>query len=134
MDYIQFKTAIKRLEEMLEAYRSGEERKAIDQEAIQDSLVKRFEYTLEVAWKTCKRHLEKEGFSEAATGSPKSIMRLAFSTGLIADSQNWLDYINLRQDTSHDYSERKAEGVLNRISDFYTDVVVLYQALTKENL
>ena len=56
MDYIQLKTAIKRYDEMLEAFRHNDQRPPLEQEAVQDSLIKRFEYTLEVALKTCKRH------------------------------------------------------------------------------
>ena len=132
MDYVQLKTAIKKFEEMLEAYRSNDSRQALEQEAIQDSLVKRFEYTLEVAWKICKRHLEEEGFTEAATGSPKSIMRLALEAGLITDLESWLGYIDVRQNTSHDYSEDKR--VLGIAEDFYRDVLRLYQAMAKEGL
>jgi len=50
---------------------------------VQDSRIKRFEYTLEIAWKICKKHLEEEGFTEAAAGSPKSIIRLAAERNLI---------------------------------------------------
>ena len=130
MDYIQLETAIKRFEEMLEAYRGNDERQPLEQEAIQDSLIKRFEYTLEVAWKACKRHLEEEGFTEATTGSPKSIMRLALEAGLITDLEGWLGYIDFRQNTSHDYSEDKAERALDIAEAFYDDVIGLYQAMT----
>lgn len=54
MDYIQLKTAILRFGEMLEAYRNNIGRSPLEQEAVQESLIKRFEYTLEVAWKICK--------------------------------------------------------------------------------
>ena len=134
MDYIQLETAIKRFAEMLEAYRHNEKRKPLEQEAVQDSLVKRFEYTLEVAWKTCKRHLGEEGFMQAATGSPKDIMRLALEAGLITDLQGWLDYINVGQNTSHDYSEDKAECALDMAEAFYDDVMGLYQTMTGKNV
>ncbi|MBU4446834.1 nucleotidyltransferase substrate binding protein [bacterium] len=130
MDYIQLETAIKKFEEMLEAYRSKGDRQPLEQEAIQDSLIKRFEYTLEVVWKTCKRHLEEEGFTEATTGSPKSIMRLALEAGLIIDLEGWLSYIDVRQNYSHDYSEDKAERALDIAEAFYDDVIGLYQAMT----
>jgi nucleotidyltransferase substrate binding protein (TIGR01987 family) len=133
MDYIQLKTAINRFSEMLEAYRHNENRPPLEQEAVQDSLVKRFEYTLEVAWKTCKRHLEEEGFAEAATGSPKSIIRLAAQRNLIANPEAWFIYLQFRQDTSHDYSTDKAEAVLDTVEDFYQDVVKLYREMTGES-
>ena len=134
MDYIQLKTAIERFAEMLEAYRHNDQRPPLEQEAVQDSLIKRFEYTLEVAWKTCKRHLEEEGFAEAATGSPKSIVRLAAQRNLIANPESWFGYLQFRQDTSHDYSSDKAEVVLDITEDFYRDVVGLYQEMTGESI
>jgi nucleotidyltransferase substrate binding protein (TIGR01987 family) len=122
MDYSQLKTAIDRFGRMLEAFRHNDRRAPIEQEAVQDSLIKRFEYTLEVAWKTCKRHLEEQGFAEAATGSPKSIMRLAAQNALIDTPEPWFEYLRYRQDTSHDYSSDKAEAVLDITEDFYRDV------------
>lgn len=133
MDYTQLKTAIQRYGEMLEAYRNNAGRPPLEQEAVQDSLIKRFEYTLEVAWKTCKKHLEEEGFAEAATGSPKSIIRLAAQIDLIANPQTWFNYLQFRQDTSHDYFSDKAETVLDIAEDFCRDVVNLYRGMTGES-
>ncbi len=130
MDYIQLKTAVGRFGEMLNAYRHNAQRPPLEREAVQDSLVKRFEYTLEVAWKTCKRHHEEEGFAEAATGSPKSILRLAARRELVDDPEVWFRYLQVRQDTSHDYSTDKAEVVLDVTEDFYRDVVELYRRMT----
>ncbi len=133
MDYIQLKTAIQRYGEMLDAYRNNASRKPLEQEAVQDSLIKRFEYTLEVAWKTCKKHLEEEGFAEAATGSPKEIIRLAAQRNLISNPEAWFSYLRFRQDTSHDYSGSKSEAVLDITEDFYQDVNNLYQEMTGES-
>lgn len=133
MDYIRLKTAIDRFGEMLDAFKHNADRQPLEQEAVQDSLIKRFEYTLEVAWKTCKRHLEEEGFAEAATGSPKSIMRLAAQRNLISDPEAWFRYLQFRQDTSHDYSSDKAEAVLDVTEDFYNDVMHLYEEMTGES-
>lgn len=133
MDYTQLKTAIQRFGEMLEAYHDNAKRPPLEQEAVQDSLIKRFEYTLEVAWKTCKKHLEEEGFAEAATGSPKVIIRLAAQINLISNPETWFSYLQFRQDTSHDYSSDKAEATLDIAEDFYQDVAGLYQEMTGES-
>lgn len=131
MDFDQFKKVIRRFEEMLNAYKDDTaDRSDLEREAIQDSLVKRFEYSLEVAWKSCKRYLHEEGFAEAASGSPKSIIRLAGEASIVGSVENWIRYINARQSTSHDYSAEKADQVLAVVDDFYRDVVELYQALS----
>lgn len=132
MNYNQLKTAIERFGQMLEAYQQNEQRPPLEREAVQDSLVKRFEYTLEIAWKTCKRHLEEEGFAQAATGSPKSIVRLAAQNALISDPEAWIRYLAVRRDTLYDCSSDKAEAILDIAEVFYRDVVNLYQAITGE--
>ena len=133
MDVHQFKRAIARLEEMIHAYKdSRDDVPEVYRNAVQDSLVKRFEYTLEVAWKSCKRYLKEEGFPEAAAGSPKSIMRLAAEAGIIHGAGDWIRYIDARQSTSHDYSEAKADDLLAIVDDFYKDAVGLYRTLSGE--
>ena len=94
---------------------------------------KRFEYTLEVAWKICKKHLEEEGFAEAATGGPKLIIRLAAQRNLISEPEAWFGYLRFRQDTSHDYSSDKAEVVLDIAEGFYKNVASLYREMTGES-
>jgi nucleotidyltransferase substrate binding protein (TIGR01987 family) len=131
MAYTQLKTAIERFGEMLEAFRHNDRREPLERQAVQDSLIKRFEYTLESARKTCKRHLEEEGFAEAATGSPKSIMRLAAQRKLIADPERWFGYLRLRIDILHDYSIDKIEAILDIALDFYQDVMKLCQGMTE---
>jgi nucleotidyltransferase substrate binding protein (TIGR01987 family) len=128
------KTEIQRYGEMLDAYRNNDRCSPIEQEAVQNSLIKRFEYTLEIAWKICKKHLEEEGFAEAATGSPKSIIRLAAQRSLINNPEVWFSYLRFRHDTSHDYSGDKAEAVVDINEDFYEDVVNLYRGMTGESL
>ncbi|NDV24531.1 HI0074 family nucleotidyltransferase substrate-binding subunit [Desulfovibrio sp. JC022] len=133
MDYTQFKKAILRFEEMLRKYNEGSaDLDEITKDAVQDSLVKRFEYTLELAWKSCKRHLFEEGYVEVKTMGPKPMMRFAFTADLIANVDNWIGYINARNDTSHDYSGDKADAILDIVDDFYDDVVDLYEKISKE--
>ena len=130
MDYIQYKTAIQRLGDMLDAYRHNDQRPPLEQEAVQDSLIKRFEYTLETAWKTCKRHLEAEGFVEAKTGSPKSIIRLAAQRNLLSNPEAWFGYLQFRQDTWCNGSIHKTTAEMDTIEHFFSDVVSLYQRMT----
>ena len=130
MDYIQLKTAIERFGEMLEAFRHNDRRPPLEQEAVQDSLIKRFEYTLEVAWKTCKRHLQEEGFTEAATGSPKSIMRLAAQRELIGNPEPWFNYLQFRQHILYDCSHEKMIPIFDIAENFYEDVKKLYKGMT----
>ena len=132
MDYTQLKRALNRLNEMLHKYESSDGYEPFIVDALREATVHRFFCSLEVAWKTCKRHLSEQGFIEASTGSPKSIMRLAFSNGLIADATPWIRYIDARQNTAHDYSEEKLDAVIEVVASFFTDAVALYEKMSGE--
>lgn len=91
----------------------------IENDLLRDGLIQRFEFTFELTWKTLKVCFEDEGL--IGINSPKSILREAFSTGLIEDDELWLEILNDRNSTSHIYSERLAVEICNRIIDKYTD-------------
>ena len=132
MDYTQFKRALSRLNEMLRKYKYSDGYEPLIVDALREATVRRFFCSLEVAWKTCKRHLSEQGFLEASTGSPKSIMRLAFSNGLISDATPWIRYIDARQNTAHDYSEEQLDAVIEVVASFFTDAVALYEKMSGE--
>ena len=132
MYYTQLKRVLSRLNEMLRKYEYSDGYEPLIVDALREALAQRFEYSLEVAWKTCKRHLSEQGFLEASTGSPKSIMRLAFSNGLIADATPWIRYIDARQNTAHDYSEEQLDAVIEVVASFFTDAVALYEKMSGE--
>jgi len=72
--------------------------------------IQRFEYTLELAWKTLKAYLESEGFSVKADG-PKSIFRKAFEADLIKDGRIFFDMLEKRNMTSHIYRKSIAHEI-----------------------
>jgi len=67
-----------------------------------DIAVKRFEFTFEMAWKTCKRALDYYGFD---CKSPRECLREAFSQGLISEENIWLDMLEQRNLSAHVYDE-----------------------------
>jgi len=79
---------------------------AMDAESLNElernGLVQRFEFTLELAWKTLKDFLEERGF--AFKPSPKDTIRLAQESGYIDCAQELIDGISLRNLLAHDYS------------------------------
>ena len=132
MYYTQLKRVLSRLNEMLRKYKYSDGYEPLIVDALREATVRRFFCSLEVAWKTCKRHLSEQGFLEASTGSPKSIMRLAFSNGLISDATPWIRYIDARQNTAHDYSEEQLDAVIEVVASFFTDAVALYEKMSGE--
>lgn len=90
-----------------------------ENDLLRDGLIQRFEFTFELAWKTLKVCFEDEGL--LGINSPKSVLREAFSTGLIDDDKLWLEMLNDRNSTSHIYSESLAIEICNKIIEKYAD-------------
>jgi len=82
-----------------------------------DGLIQRFEFTFELAWKTLKAIFEDEGLY--GLNSPKTVLREAFSAGLIEDEELWLVMLNDRNSTTHIYNEKIATEICNRIIEKY---------------
>lgn len=76
-------------------------------------VIQGFEYSYELGWNTLKDFLVWQGI-EGITGSRDAI-REAFSTGLIADGQGWMQMLTDRNRTSHTYNEETAEAILLNI-------------------
>ena len=73
-----------------------------------DGVIQRFEYTIELLWKVSKKVLEENGVSAVA---PKEVIREMASIGWINNPQEYIDYIKMRNETSHSYKEDVAQAV-----------------------
>ncbi len=83
---------------------------------IRDSIIQRYEYTIELAWKTLKDYLEEEGFIDVS--SPKKVIRQALKEGYITNPV-WLKALDDRNKTSHAYNETMAQEVTDEIKIQY---------------
>jgi nucleotidyltransferase substrate binding protein (TIGR01987 family) len=69
-----------------------------------EGTVQRFEFTVELAWKTLKDFLEHSGIVlEPVT--PKNVVKQAFAARIIPDGQLWIDMLDCRNRLSHTYDE-----------------------------
>ena len=97
---------------------------------IRDSIIQRYEYTIELAWKTLKDYLEEEGFIDVS--SPKKVIRQALKEGTITDPA-WLKALDDRNKTTHAYNEAMATEVTAEIKEQYFYLLRdLYFTLKKE--
>lgn len=103
--------AIGRLEEAIE------ESKVIASSTLQDGVIQRFEFTLELSWKAMKYYLNSEGIVEAK--APRSTIRQGFIYGIIEDANIWMDMVEDRNLTTHTYSESIAHTIYVKIRDKY---------------
>jgi nucleotidyltransferase substrate binding protein (TIGR01987 family) len=116
LDFTPLRKAIVRLDEGLQRYLSEP-----DDEQIRDGLIKRFEFTYDVAHKSLRKAME------AAASNPEEVDQMSFPTlirtaweqGLISgDWNSWQVYRKQRNITSHTYDEAKALEVAMAIPDF----------------
>lgn len=91
------------------------EKHKLDKEIYRDATIQRFEFTVELFWKTLKRILENEKI-DART--PKQVLRESYQVGLINDEEYWLMMLEDRNRSSHTYSEKAAKEVYGRIKKY----------------
>ena len=104
--------------------------KTPDDEFVRDACIQRFEYTYELCHKLLRRFLEESEPADTAQLSFPSLIRLAFTRGLLAQSwDSWNDYREARNNTSHAYDEAKAAAVLKTLPAFAGEVRFLVDAL-----
>lgn len=120
-----FKNAIKRLEEVIEI---STQRPLNSFE--NDSLIKRFEFTYEMAWKLMMSYEKENGITELM-GS-KDVVRRAFAMSLIDNGEAWLEMIDDRNKTSHLYDEEMAEDVIDDILHTYYPLFLELQRKMEE--
>lgn len=93
-----------------------------DRELVVEGTIQRFEYVIELMWKTLKRALEFEGVHPK---TPRESVKEAFKIGWLDDEDEWHDMLDSRNTTSHNYlDEEMAE-------DNYDDIVHVTPILKK---
>jgi nucleotidyltransferase substrate binding protein (TIGR01987 family) len=91
-----------------------------------DGTIQRFEFALELFWKTLKRLLAEEGV-EATT--PKDTLRKAFQAGWLTDEAAWLQMLSDRNTTSHIYDEKTAKRIYSNIRQNYPEMVRVFEGV-----
>lgn len=83
-----------------------------------DGILHRFEFTFELAWKTMKDCLEDQGIV-GKIGSPREIIKEAFTAGLIENGEIWMDMMISRNELSHLYDEETSREIFDDIKEKY---------------
>ncbi|MCM2357627.1 MAG: HI0074 family nucleotidyltransferase substrate-binding subunit [Geobacteraceae bacterium] len=91
-----------------------------------DLVVKRFEFTYEMAWKAVKRYLDYVGIE---CTSPRSCFKEAFAQKIIGEDAIWLEMIEQRNLTSHVYDESEVAEILGRIVNYKNAFAGLLETL-----
>jgi len=96
----ELRKALARLEEALTLPKN---------DIVRDSVIQRFEFTVELSWKVLQKFLRAGGISEALV--PKNVFREAARLGIVTDPESWIRFVDDRNLSSHTYRESLAEQV-----------------------
>ncbi len=129
-DITNLKNRIASLKECIEAYRTNTDEKI--RGFIEDSCVKRFEFTVETSWKIMKKYLKEFYGREDKELTMNNIFRLMQGYGFIKSWEIWRAYYDARNNTSHEYNREKAAKILTVAQNLLEDAEFLYGELNKE--
>lgn len=110
-----FKVALKKLQD-IKKYKQP-----FDNVALM-GIVGLFGICFEQSWKAMKEILLIQEYMEVKTGSPKQILKVAFSAGLIKDEQAWLSALNTRSNLAHAQNSTIALEIIKLTQDVYYDM------------
>jgi nucleotidyltransferase substrate binding protein (TIGR01987 family) len=94
-----------------------------------DGTIQRFEFVIELYWKTLKRLLTWEGIQ---TQTPREALQQAYQAGWLADETAWLQMLRDRNQTSHLYNEAMAREIYEHIKQYFPEMERTYQFLQQQ--
>ena len=97
--------------------RAGEE--DIDNEFIISGIIDKFFIQFELSWKVLKELLRYEGSREARSGSPREILKAAYSVYDFINEDVWIEMLKSRNDVTHIYDGEAAKRLVNIILQKY---------------
>ncbi|MDX2084949.1 MAG: nucleotidyltransferase substrate binding protein [Candidatus Melainabacteria bacterium] len=87
-----------------------------------EGIIQRFEYTVELAWKTMKDYLESQNvLIEQIT--PRAVIKEAVAAKLVEDGQTWMNALDARNKIFHTYDFKQFEAVIQAIETGYLAVI-----------
>ncbi len=114
----QFESALTRFREVMTAPKN---------DIVRDSAIQRFEFTLDLSWKMIKAFLEEK--KGVVCASPKECFREAYRQGLIEYSDEWIKFVDMRNETVHTYKEKVAEKIYAHLATALKHFEILLMAI-----
>jgi nucleotidyltransferase substrate binding protein (TIGR01987 family) len=94
-------------------------------EVIGIAVIKAYEFSFELSWKTLKDLLSHEGVDALL---PREVLRQAFATGLVDDGQLWIDMLEQRNLMAHTYDVARARQALALIEERFAPALLALAA------
>lgn len=112
MSKIKIQQSLSNLENAL--MRLKEALQDINNPLVIDASIQRFEFVIELFWKTLKRMLAEAGIQ---TATPREALQAAYRAGWLNNETAWLQMLKDRNETSHIYDQSKALEIYQHIKN-----------------
>ena len=132
-DFIQLNKALKTVAEILSLHQELISKK--DEqflEIIEDSIIKRFEYTYETFWKFLKKYLETR-LNLIDLNSPKKVFYASVKAEActLQEASIFINMADNRNETAHKYNIEQARSVGSKVPLFYETMIAVTKRLGK---
>ena len=87
----------------------------LENEFIVSGIISKFYAQFELGWKVLKELLKYEGRAEANTGSPREVLKAAYTLYDFIDETLWLSMLRERNNTAHIYDAEAASILVENI-------------------
>jgi nucleotidyltransferase substrate binding protein (TIGR01987 family) len=94
-----------------------------------DATIQRFEFVIELYWKTLKRLLDSQGIHAT---TPKEVLKKAYVAEWLKNETAWLQMLEDRNETSHVYDEEKAKEIYQHIHNNFSELQKTFKFLKKK--
>ncbi|MFT7087553.1 MAG: nucleotidyltransferase substrate binding protein (TIGR01987 family) [Rickettsiales bacterium] len=132
IDLVNLEKSLKTLIEGFEKFKNSKDK---DLEILlEDGCIQRFEYVIDIAWKTMKKFLKVQYGKSEEELTVNNIFRLMQGFELINNWEDWKGYYQKRNESSHEYNIEKSRAVIVIIPKFINDANLLLKNLKTELL
>jgi nucleotidyltransferase substrate binding protein (TIGR01987 family) len=95
------------------------------------AVIKTFEITFELGWKTLKDYLN---FNGVDVKLPREVLKQAFANGLVPDGQVWINMLEDRNLMAHTYDDERALLAIEHICTNYLPAIKTLQLFFNERV
>ena len=120
--------SLKKAFNQLERFIAEEELNEMEEQG----LIKAFEYTYELSWKTLQDLLKEKGYNDIL--GPKPVIEQSFQDVYIIKGKEWLKMHNSRNLTTHSYDKETADEIVLQIRENYFGLFKELQIKLEEEL
>lgn len=99
-------------------------------EVMKAGIIKMYEFTWELSWKTLKEFIEDQNIEFLP--SPRQTIKEAYQLNLLENDETWMSILDDRNVMNHTYDQMKADVLVPKIiNEYFDSFKVLKEKLTE---